>query len=172
LSKQEKWTRRYDLPGIGRFGEGGAIILLTSDGMLAAVSDFDNYAFRWSHFGDGDFRKFVVGMAKSPDYIMSKLGDVKYDGIKTRLEIKRRILEYRRRRDVTRQWAREEFDLWDDSDFETEWDFWNWSNRTRLDCIDIAKASYPRMLVRFVNETIVQRLCPLLVAELESEGNP
>lgn len=49
---------RYYVPSHRHQGWG--IFLLTSDGMLAVVSDYGNYAFRWSAFGEGDFRHFVM----------------------------------------------------------------------------------------------------------------
>lgn len=46
--------------------EGGAWlgqVLLSSDGMFSAVTDWGNFAFVWRSFGsDGDFRKFLISL--------------------------------------------------------------------------------------------------------------
>lgn len=37
-------------------------IVLTSDGLFSSVTDFGNMSFAWRHYGEGDFRKFIVGL--------------------------------------------------------------------------------------------------------------
>jgi len=63
---------RYYLPNdSGR--EGWADFVLRSDGWFGVVSDYGNYVFHWTHFGNRDFRHFVLGL--HDDYVMSKLGN-------------------------------------------------------------------------------------------------
>jgi len=35
-------------------------IVLTSDGMFSAVTDYGNMCYAWRHYGEGDFRKFIT----------------------------------------------------------------------------------------------------------------
>lgn len=37
-------------------------IVLTSDGMLASVTDYGNLSFAWRSYGDRDFREFVISL--------------------------------------------------------------------------------------------------------------
>jgi hypothetical protein len=60
---------RYYLPS--EKYEGWAEIVVGSNGFFAAVSDYGNYAFRWTHFGEGDFREFLLRLGG--DYVRSKL---------------------------------------------------------------------------------------------------
>ena len=47
-------------------------IVLTSDGMFAAVTDWGNMSFAWRAFGAGvDFRDFILSLG--PDYFSSKM---------------------------------------------------------------------------------------------------
>lgn len=60
---------RYALPSEKL--EGWAIIVIGSDGFFATVSDYGNYAYKWSDTGEKDFRKFIISC--SGDYILRKL---------------------------------------------------------------------------------------------------
>lgn len=53
--------------------EGGWLgqVVLTSDGMFSAVTDYGNMSFAWRHYGGGDFRKFLIGL--SVDYFGGKI---------------------------------------------------------------------------------------------------
>lgn len=37
-------------------------VVLTSDGMFSAVTDYGNMSFAWRSYGDDDFRKFLIGL--------------------------------------------------------------------------------------------------------------
>lgn len=37
-------------------------VVLTSDGMFSGVTDYGNFSFAWRHYGDREFRKFVLGL--------------------------------------------------------------------------------------------------------------
>jgi len=60
---------RYYLPS--EKCEGWAEIVVGSNGFFAAVSDYGNYSFRWTSFGDRDFRDFLLRL--DGDYVRSKL---------------------------------------------------------------------------------------------------
>lgn len=74
-----------------------ADIILRSDGFFAAVSDWGNYAYRWTHAGM-EFRAFVAGLDRPhDDYLCSKLAKRDfYDGEATLKRIKERIAGLRR----------------------------------------------------------------------------
>jgi len=46
-------------------------VVLTSDGMFSAVTDYGNMSFAWRHYGEGDFRKFLISL--NVDYFGSKM---------------------------------------------------------------------------------------------------
>ena len=37
-------------------------VVLTSDGLFASVTDYGNLSYTWRNTGDGDFRKFLIGL--------------------------------------------------------------------------------------------------------------
>lgn len=49
-------------------------VVLTSDGMFSAVTEFGNVSYAWRYF-KGDFRKFLIGL--NVDYFATKI----YQGI-------------------------------------------------------------------------------------------
>ena len=62
--------KSYYIPN-DRSAEGYAYIVIDTDaGFFSTVSDWGNYAYRWSHPGC-EFRKFLVGL--EPDYLLRKL---------------------------------------------------------------------------------------------------
>jgi hypothetical protein len=54
---------------------GWGIFLLTSDGMLAAYTDYGNYVYKWCDWGEQDFRAWVSQCDES--YLMGKLSPEK-----------------------------------------------------------------------------------------------
>lgn len=46
-------------------------IVLTDDGMFSAVTDYGNMSFAWRHFGDRDFRQFLIEL--NVDYFGGKM---------------------------------------------------------------------------------------------------
>lgn len=46
-------------------------IVLTSDGMFSAVTDYGNMSFAWRSYGDKDFRQFLIGL--NVDYFGGKM---------------------------------------------------------------------------------------------------
>lgn len=37
-------------------------VLLTSDGLFASVTDWGNFSYAWRHYGEGEFRKFIISL--------------------------------------------------------------------------------------------------------------
>lgn len=170
-------TLRYTLPNIK--WEGWAIVLLTSDGVFTAVSDWGNYAFVWSSFGGRDFREFLLSAEKDTDYFIKKLqhggdgpGDV-YDGEGTARSLRQLICRLRRSRDLSAVQAREDWDLIDHREVEdSDYHFWRFLEDTSLDTSDLHEfIHYKRnpQAKAFVEKILVGRLCPIFREELELE---
>lgn len=168
------WQRvnlwRYHLPS-ERDIEGWATIVLGSDGYFSAVSDYGNYAFRWTAHGEKDFRKFLVNAHQSWDYFASKFGQQVYDGERSLLSVKTRILESRRALEFTQEFARREWDLLKThEDLYSEMNFGDWLSSTELgDAWEHHCTSYPANLRIFCQKTL-KRLSGILEAELKKEG--
>lgn len=126
---------RYYLPSIK--GEGWAVVLIGSDGMFTALSDYGNYGYWWSHHGCKDVREFFLRATKDPDYFVRKLThghqDI-YDGDATVKDIKKYILEVRRDRSWTAEKARAEWELLDNYEIaDSSEGFSRWYDNTRID---------------------------------------
>lgn len=50
-------------------------VVLTSDGFYSSVTDYGNFSYAWRHYGEGDFRKFLINT--NIDYFGGKM----YQGI-------------------------------------------------------------------------------------------
>lgn len=87
-----------------------ADVILRSDGFFATVSDWGNYAFRWTHPGE-EFRSFVAQLEGQHDYVCSKLARRDwYDGEQTLKNIKERITSGRRDGWLTKERAAKEWE--------------------------------------------------------------
>lgn len=108
-----------------------ARVVMTSDGYFSTVSDYGNYAFWWHAF-EGDFRAFF---AQCDDgYVLGKLAKRDYyDGEATRTRIREHILEYRRDGWLSKDRAREEWDLLNRCGVDSREDFARWYDETKFD---------------------------------------
>lgn len=163
LPKRLPVTRFYAVRHSERFGA-WARIWITSDGTLSAVTDYGNFGYWWGQPGC-EFRKFLTEC--EPEYVARKLagGKTEVDADATFLAVKREILELRRRKALTRDSARDE---WDDA-LKVDWDEpcerCEWGNTTELECLeDLICFRLPRQLMAFM-----EHLWPLFVALLRSE---
>lgn len=87
-----------------------ADVILRADGFFATVSDWGNYAYWWTAFGERDFRDFIAGL--NAGYVASKIGRrEEYKPERTYQNIRRRILTERREAGLTKESARKEWDL-------------------------------------------------------------
>jgi hypothetical protein len=164
---------QYYLPNETGSIAGWAEIVLTSTGMLAAVSDYGDYAFAWRHFGcGGDFRQFVLQIG--PDHLADKLSynhqHIEYDVATTVRGIKEKICEARRRRGVSKDWARGEWDLIEcNGGLHGEYEFVLWYQQTKFnDASDMRCERQTPQLVAFVEKTL-PRLKAAIRAELQAE---
>jgi len=146
--------------------EGWGKFVIDSSGYFSAVSDYGNYAFQWSAFGEGvDFRDFLCSL--NSDYLMGKLGRRDwFDSTKTHGKIKRIIIEMRKDGSVTKEAAR---DVWEDmpNPCDTETDYreylegkWGFFQ----DLCGIMDYDFPPDLMAFAT-----RLYPRLVGEMRQE---
>lgn len=98
---------RYALPSVQH--QGWAVVHVDSRGFFGVVSDFGNYAFNWTAFGD-DFRQFLLGIGDDTGYLCSKLGPQRTLDVKATTQVFREyILSDRRAGRMEKERARE---LW------------------------------------------------------------
>ena len=178
--------KRYTLPNVK--GEGWAIIVIDTEvGFFSTVSDWGNWAYRWTHPGE-DFRRFLSNL--EPDYLAGKLlgprDDRKvYDDRKTRRLIFERLREmvweaydrgadwrhdpdYVRERDLYREHKREhgfydnpDFDAWArETELEEVWDLRGlvWNR----ECWSFVTKIYPRLQKMLKDEIAAEALSPPL----------
>lgn len=153
------WT--YWLPSMK--SEGYAWIVMDSAGRFTTISDYGNYGYWWSNWGDGDFRDFVrLHLCQDAHYLVRKLGADRGQVFKvsdTQKAIYERIdasafddeqKEYER--DLVRN-------------IDNEFTYTLWYNQTRLDDLtDIARYDYHPQLYAFI-EKVIPRLKAVLDAE-------
>jgi len=157
-------------------GEGWAIFLLGSDGTFTAHSDFGDYTYWWSAMGTTDIRTFLLRWEKSGTYFTDKLshGDRVYDGATSAANIRRFVCEQRREKSLTREQARDEWNLVESCEVShSEEGFRAWYEQTDLDDTEgcgLAAYMIAPMLTTFVRETVLGRLLPTIRAELAEEA--
>lgn len=159
---------RYSIPPIN--GQGWGIFLLDSTGMFAAVTDYGNCAFKWSHHGCKDFREFIAKIKpeKHNEYYIKKLfgGKDTFDGERTVKEIKRHILETRHMGDYSKEFARKEWELVEYYSDMCDVGFYNWCEQTNIsDAHEFSNYDYSLNLKLFGSE-LLPRLAVLLREEL------
>lgn len=156
---------RYYLPN-NENREGWADIVMRSDGWFGVVSDYGNYAYRWTHFGPGDFRDFVVGLEN--DYVCGKLGNQVFDSDKAIRGYKDRI--WRRRLNKLIKDKEDVRLAWDELETITcELDLHEWMERDGYrilgdDYMDVFTQDYPSDLRAFV-----QKVMPRLKEAIRKE---
>ncbi|SFH21672.1 hypothetical protein SAMN05660649_04288 [Desulfotomaculum arcticum] len=167
---------RYSLPPIDSI-EGWGIFLLDSTGMFAAVTDYGNYAFKWTHHGCKDFREFFIDIKHGSDneYYIKKLfqgQEKEFDGENTIKSIKEHILYYRRDGSYSKEFAREEWDLIKEYEhnFISVIDFTRWHDETKIDeAHEFACYDYPSDIKAF-GQKLLPRLADVLREELQKEA--
>ncbi|WP_426730191.1 hypothetical protein [Myxococcus faecalis] len=158
-----------------------ADVILREDGFFATVSDWGNYAFRWTSPGM-PFREFVARLASSPDYVSGKLESRDwYDGEGTLKRIREHILTSRREGSWTKEEAANEWrvlaeslDTRDGSVPRGAWDidleqFSRWYHATSIgDASGFARYDYPPDVRSFARE-VMPALAVAIRAELAAE---
>lgn len=172
MSETKFW--KYYVPSVEGIG-GWGIFLLNSTGYFSCVTDYGNYAFRWSSHGTDDFRKFFA-KDRDYDYLVNKLyrigsqGELEFQSDETIENIKQTILESRYNDYMDRQTARKEFDLVNEIDWTMgEVAQWEWYNRTDLtDASELFIYDYPPM-VKGLRDKLLPRFSKMIRDELEKE---
>lgn len=172
MSEIKYW--RYVVPSINGI-EGWGIFLLDSTGMFSCVTDYGNYAFKWTHHGEKDFREFFV--CGSFEYYVDKLyligsqGKLEFDPDETVKNIKQSILESRWEDHMGKETARHEWDLLD----EVDWTMGVLSQHEWYESTDLCDASeyfvydYPPR-VRALRDKLLPRFVNVLKEELKKES--
>jgi hypothetical protein len=168
MSDNQAKVWRYVLHNVGALRCGWAIILLDDTGTFTAVSDYGNYAFRWTSFGP-NFRQFLSQI--NDGYLMSKITfgwEHKIDLAATSRGIKDYILEQRRSRDLSKEAARDEWDLVElNLEDDNQCGFQDWCASTEIgDSWEFAVDAVDRDAEAFV-EHVWPRFVELLEADLE-----
>lgn len=103
-----EWIERYNIRGTHH--EGWAVIHIDSKGFLGIVSDYGNFSYHWTAFGD-DFKRFLLSIDEH--YLHGKLSSTRsiYDGEATERAIKSHILDQRRSKRWPAERARDEWEL-------------------------------------------------------------
>ena len=101
---------RFKIPSVDGL-EGWGDIVMRSDGYFAAVSDYGNYSYRWTAFGEErgvDFRQFFLGL--DSDYVRRKLDPTQtFDLERTAQGIREHILSARKQQRISKEVARYEW---------------------------------------------------------------
>ena len=125
---------RYSIPPVN--GQGWGIFLLDSTGMFAAVTDYGNCAYKWTHHGCKDFREFIAKIkpeVRNEYYIQKLFGDKDtFDSERTIKGIKQHILEYRHMGDYSKEFARKEWELIEYYSDMCDVGFYNWYEQTNI----------------------------------------
>lgn len=108
MPKLKVW--QYDLPPVK--GEGWATIILREDGYFSTVSDYGNYAFRWTSIGSKDFREFLLNSDKDWYYFAKKLkSDTHTDSKASIKSLLQELLSRRRRQEISKESTRSVFEV-------------------------------------------------------------
>lgn len=128
-------TRRYYIPTLPSGLEGWGIFFLDSIGTFTCVTDWGNYAYAWRAFGPADFREFLLGI--NDGYLLSKISvREEYQSDETLVNVKQHLIASRVAKDLTRETAREEWELLENcDDLRNEHDWWRWTSQTELNCL-------------------------------------
>lgn len=147
---------------------GWGIFLLDSTGMFAVVSDYGNYAFKWTDWGKRDFRLFLIGLDKS--YLCGKLAmdrSREYQGQRTLENIRDQIIQLRRDGSLTKEQARKEWELAKMVDSHYAEDFAEWLRETKLgsDSYELSVYDTPAQ-IRLFYDRVFTRLVEVIKEDL------
>lgn len=150
-----------------------ARIWITSDGMISICSDYGNYGY-WFGAPGCEIRRFLARVDPGPDgYMAIKLaeGEREYDGDTVLTEVKKYILDHRRHGDMTREDAREEWDLLSEhGKLEHREEFHDWYKETKIDCAyEFYADKIPGQVQGFM-EHCWPRLVEAMQKELDAES--
>jgi hypothetical protein len=145
------------------------VFVIGSDGYFSTVGSYGNYSYWWSNTGTRDFRLFLIDL--DDGYLIGKLHPQReYDGDETEKNIKEHIVRRRREGCMTKEEAREEWNLLKEEDLETREGFAFWWRETKIDdAHELSCYRHPAQVCGFA-----KKFWPLFVdvlrAELIAEG--
>lgn len=160
MTKPQLWY--YSIPPTeeDRFS-GWGMFVLGSNGFFAAVTDYGNYAYKWTNFEPKeDFRKFFIEC--NWDYIRHKIHPAEeYDGDKTLVEVKKEIIYGRRHENMPKAIARQEWERLEYyNDLQDKEDFEGWASNTHLGTAEVYELvrTSPPADIRMFGERLLPRL--------------
>lgn len=163
---------RYSLPTVDGW-EGWGVFLLDSTGMFCCVSDYGNYAYKWTHHGKDDFRELFVKdhFGYHVDKLFNETGQKKEFQVGETIDkIKSSILHSRFEEYIDEEEARKEWDLVESID----WTFgevaqWEWYQETSLyDADEYFVYDYPAS-VKALRDKLLPRLAVVIKQDLKGE---
>ncbi len=147
---------------------GWARIWVTDDGSISILSDYGNYGY-WFGAPGKEFRAFLIGAGK--DYLVNKFTSGSpevIDADASEKKIRRHILRLRRDRDLSREQARDEWELLKEHhDFDDLFNQVDWWRATTFEMTEPLFV-YHRRSLRAV-EALMEKVWPLFVAQLAAE---
>jgi len=171
----DKKTYRYIYKGEQGGPFGWFIIVIDETGYFSAVSDYGNYAYRWTAFS-GDFRKFLCGC--DAGYLISKLNPRRIaDWEQTYKNVEQHICEERRGGFYSKEKARHLMSLAKDKiKKQSDFDFQDFLEEVgQEDCgTDWYEfyAQRPEPSVEGFARRLFPKLVEMMRSELEAENEP
>lgn len=147
----------YCLPSVKH--EGWAEVVIGDNGFFASVSDYGNYAFRWTDWGDKSFLDFFCGL--EADYVRCKLDPSKHFDLDKTVAACRRAIgqEYKHggnpRGRLSKYSVHEALEGLKDVDSEYDFDLWidHWSGYLD-DYSEMYRTSPSPQILAFVTKTL------------------
>ena len=165
----EVQLRRYCVSS--KKGEGWGVFVIGSYGFFSVVSDYGNYAFWWTHFGEGDFRAFLISLEW--DYAAGKLGQGHtkvFQGQSTIENVRDHILQHRRDGSWSKERALEEWELIESTDLSIHPE--DWMRATKIeDAYELIRRDWPADVLAFC-KVLLPRFQQVLRDELARETAP
>lgn len=162
-------TRFYRIRVPGRWG--WARIWITNDYSISVLSDFGNFGYWWAPEAQ-EFRRFLIRISSDSyeGYLYNKFTSGRRtvcDADASLKRIKQHILDYRRDRHYTREFARAEWDLIHQCQDLNEHERVDWYDSTQLSDAHELLAYEPDNAHQI--RAFLKDIWPLFIASLEEE---
>ena len=171
-SVKKSVCERYDVRS-GKGHDWAVIMVDERGGVLQILSDYGEWSHAWPHHGRKSFKHFLVELGRDTYYLMNKLHGTPdaFQEEKTKVEFRKRILELRRDSTLTKDEARDAWQLIEDADWQSSESVWhtvsdNYKEFEQI-CPDVELpivCDWPADLLAFV-----QRLWPIFVDAIRKE---
>ncbi len=155
---------RFSVPNTAH-GEGWAIAFLDNFGVFSVMSDYGDYAHRWSPPKGADFRKEFL--TTTSDQILFKIAPRVFDAEATSKRIREHIEECQAAGNHEHDDELDELDFDDD-----EQGFIDWARNTTIeDVSDFRVQKFDQQAVAFIDQ-VLPRLREVIKADLEANPLP